>query len=550
MSRLRVSLLVALTLALPAVATSTHTFAATPSRVTPQGTISWQSTGDSYSSGEGAYRNVGACAQADQAYGPQSANALRDRGWDFGSVTFTACSGHLVEDYFNSRADSGGKDSLWDWGRKGQGGPDKVDVITMSFGGNDIGFDDVMLDCLDVPNRWSDVTGLAPSGCDTSESDIAARMDYLLDPSDRACSGSRRTGTDGFDCKLNLGERRGSIIDFYYDLVTQRLTDRGQLYVVGYPRIFASVDQWPGWIKTYCQGVSRGDTEKLGRNAEHFNAKLVEAVSRVNEALGAERVHFVDRLAAFGDGKHELCGTNEDWLNGVAVDRDDGLGIRYQTSFHPNLAGHQGTADILTQLVESTFPEKLTIRPGTDAAPPRPNLPPGWRWLEVPGAAIGIPGALVERADSNANARFSSSTARAIGPGAFLYSVSISPLTAFMPGSREPAVIADLSAYRQVVDQQFRSDPELEAVNGGRPAFEPVGRTGTLDVVRSGSVSGSGDVSTTEWLVELPAGGVIRFAVEIYVEDMRGPYADYSRADYLSTIWVDPATWEGPAPSK
>lgn len=270
--------------------------------------ISWQSAGDSYSSGEGVFGNEGACAQSSDAFGPTASERLRADGWNITGEAFTACTGHLVEDYFNARSREG--DSLSAWGRE-QGGPDRTDVITMSFGGNDIGFADIISDCLlGKPDSWGEylVGGVASSatGCDESKDELNARADRLLDPTS-ACTGRRHTGAaralsvpvDGFECDLALNGRRGSIIDFYFDVVQDRLTDRGRLYVVGYPRLFADVDQWPLWSKLACQGVKRGDTEKLGRAAEHLNNKLQEAVRRANEALGAERVVFVDRFAPF-----------------------------------------------------------------------------------------------------------------------------------------------------------------------------------------------------------------------------------------------------------
>ncbi|MFT3852179.1 MAG: hypothetical protein QM733_05500 [Ilumatobacteraceae bacterium] len=335
--------------------------------------LSWQSAGDSYSSGEGVFGNVGACAQSDDAYGPQAVARLRNDGWPIGSVTFTACTGHLVEDYFNARPDSGDKASLWQWGVD-QGGPDPVDVITMSFGGNDIGFADLISDCLPIPDTWTGYIGTVVtsglSGCDPSEADIDARIDALLDPPVTGCGASRREQPAQFDCDLRLEGRTGSIVDFYYDVVSRHVTDRGALFVVGYPRIFAPVDQWQAWVKVACQGVTRGDTEKLGRVAEHFNDKLREAVDRANWALGGTRIHYIDRLALYRDGQHELCGTNDDWLNGVATTRGGtGLTFRYQSSFHPNAAGHAAIADAVVAAVTSTVERPWRPAPTTTTPP-------------------------------------------------------------------------------------------------------------------------------------------------------------------------------------
>ena len=70
---------------------------ADPSDV-PEGDVSWLSTGDSYSSGEGVFGNDGACAQTRAAYGPSAVDMLRGQyGWTIGPEGFTACTGHLVE---------------------------------------------------------------------------------------------------------------------------------------------------------------------------------------------------------------------------------------------------------------------------------------------------------------------------------------------------------------------------------------------------------------------------------------------------------------------
>lgn len=325
--------------------------------------VMWQSAGDSYSSGEGVLGNQGACAQSRDAFGPVAADTFRAKWGEISNETFTACTGHLVEDYFNPR-DPGSiawvfereqKSSLWGWSLE-QGGPDRVDVVTMSFGGNDIGFPDVIAGCLSVPDSFVKLIG-AGMACDTSEEELKKRVDQLLDPTEAAesCT-SRRTEEDGFGCPLLLDGRRGSIIDFYYDVVSTRLTPRGQLYVVGYPRLFAPVDQWAGWRIVSCHGINRRDTEMLGRVADHFNAKLHEAVGRANQALGETRVHFADRAALFANGNHELCGSGDDWLNGIAVRRKT-ISVRYQSSFHPNGAGHRQVGVQLAQLVDETLPD-------------------------------------------------------------------------------------------------------------------------------------------------------------------------------------------------
>lgn len=178
--------------------------------------------------------------------------------------------------------------------------------------------------------------------------------------------------------------------------------------------------------------------------------------------------------------------------------------------------------------------------------PPRPMLPDGWRWLEVPGAAIGVPNAMESPVGTDGSGqRPTGASARAMLPTAFHYAVSIEGLSLPDPRTGNVIVPKDLDEYRSVIEARYDRDPQLAAINGGRPRFETVGQTGSLAIVRSGAVSGSGDVSTTEWLVEIPNGGVLRFTVEIYIEDL-SRYGRPPLADYLATIWVDQNTWVPP----
>lgn len=360
---------------------------------TPPGPIYWQSAGDSFSSGEGVDGNTGPCSQSNNAYGPLSAAAIAGRGWDI-QTTFTACTGHLVENYFSMNPSTGNQ-SLWDWGRQ-QGGPARDDVITMSFGGNDIGFADVLTQCLPIPDNWAEYAAVGTSGvvgeglvslaaCGISEQELMSRVDALVDPPNVGCPGDGDLSFRGtrYGCKMALDGRRGSIVDFYYDVVTKHLTDRGQLYVVGYPSEFAPTGEW-GYANRVsgCWGVKRGDADKLTRVAQHLNDKLAEAVRRVNEVVGG-RVHLVDRWASYRDGSHELCGTGEDWLNGVKPDRGTSE-FHKEGSFHPNKAGHAATAADLQRVVAETFPRTApkpktvhdvdwrneTYPAGTCAAPP------------------------------------------------------------------------------------------------------------------------------------------------------------------------------------
>ncbi len=333
----------------------------------PSDDVSWVSTGDSFSSGEGIDGNQGACAQSPLAYGPLAARLARDAGWAINQEAFTACTGHLIEDLFNQRPGVGRR-SLWEWGTVEQGTPERVDLITFSFGKNDIGFGDLLRDCLPVATsfRQAVTDGVVNvTGCHTPEEEIAARIDALVDPPRRDCvggrHGSRRSGDPAYDCNLLISDAntatptddiRGSLVDFYVYLAQRHLTDRGHLVVVGYPQMFAPVQEWPGWVKIECRGILRGDAERINRLGSLLDGAQIRAVRQANNRLGEERVQWLPRSIIYRDGGHELCGRGEDWLNGPDVDID-GDGVRFQGSYHPNAPGHEATARQLLVLLDT-----------------------------------------------------------------------------------------------------------------------------------------------------------------------------------------------------
>jgi hypothetical protein len=479
------------------------------------------------------------------------------------SVVFTACTGHHVDDLY-IRNDPG-RGSLWEWAvEQAGGGQPRFDVITLTFSGNDLGFADILIDCYaplghDVERgagSWIDRVrngAERATGCDVTEDELRTRLEAFTadgdNGGDRKCAaaGTCATATDRFliddGGPGGAGSKvTGSLATLYSTIVERHLTRRGRLVVVGYPRLFAPSGEWKARYGRRCAGFSRGDANMLGRVAEYFDTIIHQQVNRANAAIGGDRIAFVSALDLFGgresqrdpEAGHEVCGNGEDWLNAWWA---DGSGKRVDASFHPHELGHAAEAkEVAARLAAIDWP----------TPPPRPTLPNGWRWLEVPGAAIGVPNTMQDRDAAAASGRRpSGATARAVLPNAFHYAVSIQPLTMQDPRTGRTVSPADLDEYRGLIQALYDRNPELRAINGGPPRFETVRQAGGLDIVRSGFVSGTGDVSTTEWLVEVPNGGVIRFAVEIYIEDL-SRYGRPPFGDYLATIWIDENAWAPP----
>lgn len=348
-----------------------------PGAAAPTSRVSWLSAGDSYASGEGiAGTGVGDdCARSRLAFGPLAAELLRrQRGWLIDADPLVACTGALSGHIFDSARLPDGTarpsqvaqadDTVRQSGSR-------FDVVTLSTGGNDIGFDDLVKDCLVITPRidlsWDEVLfghPLRPAGCTVSPEEVERRIDVLV--------GRKAPSPDDPQLKDGLPA-------LYRDLLSKRVTDRGVLVVAGYPRIFAPVDQWPAWRGRVCNLVTKRDANELNRLADVFDQGLREAVEKADPS--GDRILFVSRAELFdGEGRsHSLCGRpTTEWLNGITLGLGDGS-LRPEHSFHPNEPGHAATAEAVANQVErrlgprlapaTTTTSKATPTPTTDAPP-------------------------------------------------------------------------------------------------------------------------------------------------------------------------------------
>lgn len=344
--------------------------------------VSWWSTGDSYSSGEGIPFTEGDCAQHADAWGPTAASLVaNEHGWAIEQQVFTACTGHLVGDTYVRRGDTHGRGSFWEWavGQAGESNP-VFDVITMSFGGNDLGFDDVIKDCTGISLAgWS---GLVDDDlCAVTESELVDRIDALTaDGAGDAVSRCAAVTNEEFGCQGAGGRRfhfdtgppggisdaAGSLADFYVAIVERHLSARGALIVVTYPRMHAPSSEWRAW-QLRCGGFEKSTADMVGRMSQRLEDTIVAQVAAANEKLGAERVHVVSAIDVFGGrdgarngGAHELCGAGEDWINSLVTatpsvtgSRLPSLAPRFLGAYHPTREGHVAEARAVADLLVS-----------------------------------------------------------------------------------------------------------------------------------------------------------------------------------------------------
>lgn len=349
----------------------------------PAQPISWLTIGDSYSAGEGATASTGYCQRSPNAAGPKAATILRnERDWAITPEVNAACTGYLAADVYTSRnalaaaghnsfgvatgfdaaSEVSGDSTLHDWAVTQAPAGQKFDVIVVSLGGNDIGFADVVYDCIDYPLRvdsWAAWITRAPTGCSQSlwaPDGLRARVDAVVNDNPN----------DGFAAPAVTrgGAQLGSLRQLYQDLADDLLAPTGKMIIMGYPRLVTPPQDWGAWRGNRCNMISKADAGKLGELAAYFDQQLQTMVAGMDS-----RFSYVSRLSIFDDGGryHSLCGRGVEWINTPLVFLRDGS-LRPQHGFHPNDLGYLATAESVAGIVENFF--GVAPAPIVTATPP------------------------------------------------------------------------------------------------------------------------------------------------------------------------------------
>ncbi len=214
--------------------------------------------GDSYSSGVGTrvfYEEAGECDRSPDAYGPKIAAA---KGY---ALNFEACSGAKTPEVNEKQL---GKLSS------------TTSLVTITIGGNDAGFSNVILNCA---------------------------LYYFT------CGEAISEANEFIKNKLP-----GLLETTYKDIRAKATT--AKVVVLGYPKLFTKEGK-----TCNVNFLTSGNEKKMNESAE-----LLDGVIKARaEAL---KFTFVNPTSAFES--HEVCSSSE-WLNG----QSDPL----SESYHPNVAG-------------------------------------------------------------------------------------------------------------------------------------------------------------------------------------------------------------------
>ena len=242
-----------------------------------------------------------------------------------GAVTSNVLHGGEIQNYH------GGPDNWFDEPatQLDQGppnSPNDVDLVTMSIGGNDVGFSKIVTACATdwippiFPPDFSEGSCLDP---ENKVIDGQALKDWLPKKID-----SMFSNPDGTD---------GPVTRTYQEIRTQYPS--ATIVIVGYPHLFPDTEAEQACGKLF---PWKDEMPYLNEMSDRFDGVLRQAADKIG-------VHYLPVTAKFAH--HGVCGDDGEWINhateGPAVYTPVGDG-----SFHPTEEGYTAYAEVINDYLE------------------------------------------------------------------------------------------------------------------------------------------------------------------------------------------------------
>jgi lysophospholipase L1-like esterase len=288
---------------------------------------SWTYTamGDSYSSGVGSppydTGTASGCERSQQAFGRQFAQ--QQSGIGDAGIQHIACSGATINNLLSSGTGQNGEQPQISQMYSGS------KLVTVTIGGNDIGFAGVLTNC-------------------------------LLNPLTTCESAYNGDNTSNLYTKIDNLEPQ--LVDAYEAM--KSAAPQAKIVAVTYPLLFT-----PG---VACQTLSVPDVNYLNNVGLYLDSAIISAA----KAAGIDALD--ERYAFLG---HQLCSSGTSWVNSVS-----GTSVTDSSSyFHPTAAGQ---AQIATDLAAYWTALQAGTAPTVWPQSVNPNPSPGWLSPNLP---YGIP---------------------------------------------------------------------------------------------------------------------------------------------------------------
>jgi lysophospholipase L1-like esterase len=271
--------------------------------------------GDSFSSGEGSPpydtpTTKDTCHRSKKAYAHLLNTMLTSH------LSFVACSGALIQNlYLGQNGEAAQLDALHN----------DTDLVTLSIGGNDNGFKQIMTGCVTGP-------GSSDKDCQATGNTI---IKYSLQ--------NMQTGYTL--CLTGRCVRMPSLADLYQAIHTR--APKARILVHDYPSIFdAAATKSCPVARPWPYTVTASNQRWIGKAAAKLNA-VVAAEAAQAQGRGVP-VQVVPMSKTFTN--HWLCGSKQAWFNGVelvSTGTTKPPAKPKAESFHPNAAGQKAMAAAL-----------------------------------------------------------------------------------------------------------------------------------------------------------------------------------------------------------
>ena len=278
--------------------------------------ISYVALGDSYSAGEGTQAagfvdsNNGHCNRTYAAYSnditrpgdvqPLSAEAAQ--GFPGMGFVFAACSNAKIVDVESNAQNAYQSPQL-------TAVSGSTNLVTLTIGGNDVGFRDIIEACIAAPVDCAD-EGLSVT---------------ILGHTYRSPSLVSST----YD---QIGKQKQRLIDLIHQ-IQSRAAPGVSILIAGYPQIF------PATLQRTCGQSLDGHLLRVDELA-FIRTATVRLDAVIQQAAAAAGAHYVDPNPEF-DG-HQLCGGGDDYF--ISALHSVTGGSSWTNSFHPTAEGQQAYA--------------------------------------------------------------------------------------------------------------------------------------------------------------------------------------------------------------
>jgi len=289
--------------------------------------LQYVAMGDSYSSGEGnpdynPWTDASGTNQCHRSLETSYPQWLEEHGdLNLELADYVACSGATTDTLLSG----GFGDGAWGEPAQIKSLSSKTDRITLTIGGNDLGFAQVLRECIKNPLASS-----SGWGCST-DSTLIEEVE------------NRLSALDGTNIDNYYEPENGRLIHSIQSVVEEiaEKSPDALIYIGGYPRLFGASSNYydvnasaPGGYQcsaTAGATVAYDDAQWLNDQADALN-QIIETAVLVAKADGID-VTYVSPALFSG---HRLCDAGTPYIHGVELLSDNSVS---PASMHPNNAG-------------------------------------------------------------------------------------------------------------------------------------------------------------------------------------------------------------------